>query len=324
MARRYLELTDERQGLESLVQESLDEDRPEPELAEAAREELIRVEGELQDIISRYTSNSVHGAGASVPGTDPDDDRDIFVEIRPGAGGAEASLFTRELFRAYSRYARTCGWRVEPADISQSGGGPIGTDRANKIFFQVQGRGSFSRFKFESGVHRVQRVPETEAQGRLHTSTVTVAVLPQPDELELRIDPEDIRIDFYRAGGHGGQAVNKQETAVRIVHKPTGLVVTCQDERRQGQNRERAMAVLRARLYEMERARREAELAEKRRSQVGSGRRSEKARTYNFPQDRITDHRTGRSFHNIARFMDGEFDAFIDTLTGALTQSDNA
>ena len=240
---------------------------------------------------------------------DPNDDRDVIVEIRSGAGGAEASLFASDLYRAYSRYAQLQHWRVDMMDSNPSDLGGF-----NKIVFEVQGQGAFSRLKYERGVHRVQRIPETEAQGRIHTSTATVAVLPEPDEVDVKINTDDLRIDIFHAGGHGGQNVNKVATAVRIVHEPSGLTVVCQDERSQHKNKQKAMAMLRARVYEAEEERKSAEITRDRRAQVGSAERSEKIRTYNYPQDRITDHRTNRSFHGIPRVMDGGLDDIIDTL----------
>jgi peptide chain release factor 1 len=266
-----------------------------------AREEAASVEQQLAELAQALQM-------ALLP-KDPNDDRDVIVEVRSGAGGHEASLFAGDLYRMYTRYAQLKGWKVDIMDSNASDQGGF-----NKIVFEVQGKGAFSRLKYERGVHRVQRVPETEAQGRLHTSTATVAVLPQADEVDVKIGPDDLRIDIFHAGGHGGQNVNKVATAVRIVHEPSGLVVVCQDERSQYKNKQKAMAILRARLFQAEQERQAAERTETRRAQVGSAERSEKIRTYNYPQDRITDHRIGTSFHGIPRTMDGALDEIIDAL----------
>jgi peptide chain release factor 1 len=243
---------------------------------------------------------------------DANDDRDIIIEIRAGAGGNEAGLFAAELFRMYSRYAQTKGWEVDIIHSNESGIGGF-----KEIVFEVKGKGAFSRLKYERGVHRVQRVPVTESSGRLHTSTATVAVLPQADEVEVDVNPDDLRIDIYHSGGAGGQNVNKVATAVRITHLPTGIVSTCQDERSQLRNRTKAMAVLRARLLDIERTKQEDAITRQRRSQVGTGDRAEKIRTYNFPQDRLSDHRLGKNLRNLPRIMDGGLDDLIDTLVAS-------
>jgi peptide chain release factor 1 len=240
---------------------------------------------------------------------DPNDDRNVIVEIRAGTGGEEAGLFAADLFRMYSRYAQSRGWNVDIISCSESG---IGSYR--EIIFQIQGKGAYSRLKYERGVHRVQRVPVTEASGRIHTSTATIAVLPEANEVEVNIRSEDIKLEFYHSSGAGGQNVNKVATAVRITHLTTGMVVACQDERSQLKNRMKAMAVMRARLLEKEQNKQEEQLIKERRSQVGTGERSEKIRTYNFPQDRLTDHRIGKNFHNLPRIMSGDIDELIDTL----------
>ena len=240
---------------------------------------------------------------------DENDERDIIMEIRAGAGGDEAGLFAADLFRMYSRYAQSEGWQTDIINVNESGIGGL-----KEIIFEVKGKGAYSRLKYESGGHRVQRVPVTESSGRIHTSTATVAVLPQAEEVEVNINPDDLRTDIFHSGGAGGQNVNKVATAVRITHQPTGLVVTCQDERSQLRNKTRAMAVLRARLRDIEQQKQEAELGKKRRSQVGTGERAEKVRTYNFPQDRVTDHRISLTLHNLPRIMAGELDQLIDTL----------
>jgi peptide chain release factor 1 len=240
---------------------------------------------------------------------DPRDDKNVILEIRAGTGGDEAGLFAADLFRMYTRYAENHGWKVEILDSNETGIGGF-----KEIVARIKGNGAYSRLKYESGVHRVQRVPATESQGRIHTSTATAAVLAEMEEVDLKIDEKDLEIDSYKSSGAGGQNVQKNETAIRITHKPTGLVVTCQDERSRTQNLLRAMAILRARLYDMEQTRIQEEQDADRRSQVGSGERSEKIRTYNYPQGRVTDHRINMSNYNLPVFMDGELDEFIDEL----------
>ncbi|MBI4675884.1 MAG: peptide chain release factor 1 [Chloroflexi bacterium] len=240
---------------------------------------------------------------------DPRDDKDTFVEIRAGTGGEEAALFAADLYRMYTRYAERQRWKVALVDENRTG-----LKGFREVVFEIKGKGAFSRLKYESGVHRVQRVPLTEASGRIHTSTATVAVMAEVDDIEVDVRPEDLKVDIFHASGHGGQNVQKVATAVRITHLPTGIVVACQDERSQLQNKLRAMSVLKARLYEMELEKQQREIMENRRSQVGSGERAEKIRTYNFPQDRLTDHRIGLTEHNLPGILDGDLDHIIDAL----------
>jgi peptide chain release factor 1 len=239
---------------------------------------------------------------------DPDDDRDVVLEIRGGTGGEEAALFAADLFRMYSRYAERRGWRIEPLSLSGTGSGGI-----KEVIASVVGKGAFGVLKHESGVHRVQRVPVTESQGRIHTSTVTVAVLPEAEEVDVTIDEaRDLRIDVYRSGGPGGQHVNTTDSAVRITHLPTGVVVTCQDEKSQHKNKARAMKILRSRLLEHERQRKDAERAQARRGQIGTGDRSERIRTYNFPQNRVTDHRINLTLHRLDAVLEGDLDELVE------------
>ncbi len=243
---------------------------------------------------------------------DQDDDKNVIVEIRGGVGGEEAALFAHSLFRMYSMYAERKHFNIEVMNATETELGGV-----KEISFLVEGKGAWARFKFESGAHRVQRVPETESGGRIHTSAVTVAVLPEAEEVEIEINPADLQIDTYRSGGAGGQHVNKTESAIRITHIPTGVVVECQDERSQHKNRDRAMKILRSRLYEAQREAQESERAGARRSQVGTGDRSERIRTYNYPQGRVTDHRIGLTLHRLDQILDGDLDEIIDALTTA-------
>ena len=243
---------------------------------------------------------------------DPNDEKNVIVEIRGGAGGEEAALFANSLFRMYSMYAETRGWKSEVLNLNATELGGI-----KEISFSIEGEGAYSRLKFESGVHRVQRVPETEASGRIHTSTVTVAVLPEAEEVEFEINPGDLQIDTYRAGGAGGQHVNKTESAIRITHLPTGTVVECQDERSQHKNKDKAMKILRSRLYENARREQEEKIASERRTQVGTGDRSERIRTYNYPQGRVTDHRINLTLYKIDQIMNGVLDEILDGLITA-------
>jgi len=273
-----------------------------PEMAAMAKEELEALAAKRAELEARLRR-------ALVP-KDPRDDRDVIVEIRAGTGGDEAALFAADLYRMYTRYADRRRWTVEVMSMNE-----IGIGGVKEVVFEVHGEGAYSRLKYESGVHRVQRVPATEAQGRIHTSTATVAVLPEAEEVEVAVNESELRIDIFHAGGAGGQNVNKVATAVRLTHLPTGIVVVCQDERSQLKNRTKAMAVLRARLLDQKQSEQEAEIAGARKRQVGSAERSEKIRTYNFPQDRLTDHRIGLTVHNLPRLMDGEIDDVIDAVS---------
>ena len=293
--REYQQVTRSAQEAREVLQDG------DEELASLAREELDGLEERKTELEHRIKL-------ALVP-QDPNDAKNVIMEIRAGAGGGEAGLFAAELYRMYARYAQAKGWPVELINSNETGIGGI-----KEIIFEMQGRGAYSRLKHESGVHRVQRVPVTEASGRIHTSTATVAVLPEAEEVDVHIDPDDLRIDIFHAGGHGGQNVNKVATAVRITHTPTGIVAVCQDERSQYRNKNKALAVVRSRLLDRETRRRQEEVTSNRRSQVGTGERSEKVRTYNFPQDRITDHRIGRRVHGLSRVLDGDLDDIIDAL----------
>ena len=280
------------------------EDGHDPELAVIAREEVAHLETavkQLQDALQVMLLPS-----------DPADDKNVIVEIRAGTGGDEAGLFAADLYRMYARWADTRRYKVEVLSQSETGVGGF-----KEVIFSVRGQGAFSHLKHESGVHRVQRVPVTESQGRIHTSTATVAVLPEMSEVEVEISSNDIRIDVFRAGGPGGQSVNTTDSAVRITHLPTGLVVSCQDEKSQLQNRARALQILRARLYAIEMERQIEEQTEARRSQVGTGERSEKVRTYNYPQNRVTDHRIGLTLHRLDSVLEGDLDELIEGLMAA-------
>jgi peptide chain release factor 1 len=270
-------------------------------MAGLVEEEMERLSGRKQ-VLEQELRTSL------IP-KDKNDDKDVIVEIRAGAGGDEAGLFAADLFRMYTRYAEVKRWGVEIIDSNQSGIGGF-----KEIIFEIKGKGAYSRLKWERGVHRVQRVPTTESSGRIHTSTATVAVLPEAEEVDVRINPDDLRIDIYCAGGHGGQNVNKVATAVRITHLPTGIVTVCQDERSQLKNKNKAMAVMRARVLDQEVRKQEEEISADRRSQVGTGERSEKIRTYNFPQGRVSDHRIGLTLHNLEAILDGSLDPVIDAL----------
>ena len=275
-----------------------------PDLRELAQEEFAAARAECERLERELTL-------LLLP-KDPNDHRNVILEIRSGVGGEESALFAGTLLRMYTMYAQSRGWRCETVNLSETELGGV-----KECSVLIEGEGAFSRLKFESGVHRVQRVPETESGGRIHTSAATVAVLPEAEEVDVEIDPKDLQIDTYRSSGAGGQHVNKTESAIRITHLPTGLVVECQDERSQYKNKDKAMKVLRSRLYERELARREEAEAASRRSQVGSGDRSERIRTYNFPQGRVTDHRIGLTLYKIDAILDGGLDELIDALVTA-------
>lgn len=294
--REYKKVLKELEDTRAMKARGMDKDMA--ELIDEELERLVDREQALEQVLR-----------TSLIPKDKNDEKDVIVEIRAGAGGDEAGLFAADLFRMYTRYAETKRWGVEVIDSNQSGIGGF-----KEIVFEVKGKGAYSRLKWERGVHRVQRVPVTESSGRIHTSTVTVAVLPEAEEVDVRISPDDLRIDVFCAGGHGGQNVNKVATAIRITHLPTGIVTVCQDERSQLKNKNKAMAVMRARILDQERRKREEEISADRRSQVGTGERSEKIRTYNFPQGRVSDHRIGLTLHNLEAILEGNLDPVIDAL----------
>jgi peptide chain release factor 1 len=281
-------------------------------LAEGGDRELHELaQAEIDELSARQAALEADLTRLLVP-RDPNDDKNVFVEIRAGAGGDEAALFAADLARMYTKYAERQRWKVELMDSS-----PTGVGGLKEVILFVQGRGAWSRLKFERGVHRVQRVPATESAGRTHTSTVTVAVLPEAEDVEVKVDEKDIRVDVYRSSGPGGQGVNTTDSAVRITHIPTGLVVTCQDERSQIKNRAKALRVLKARLLERAQTEQQAAIAADRRSQVGTGERSERIRTYNFAQNRVTDHRVGLTLHRLPEVLEGDIDELIEALAAA-------
>ena len=294
--RAFLQTEQERQEAEALLHD--------PDFHALAQEELLSVRLEQERLREKLRL-------LLLP-RDPNDERGVILELRGGVGGEESALFAASLLRMYTMYAQSRGWKTDIVNLNETELGGV-----KECSVLIEGEGVFSRLKFESGVHRVQRVPETESGGRIHTSAATVAVLPEAEEVEVAIDPKDLQIDTYRSSGAGGQHVNKTESAIRITHLPTGLVVECQDERSQYKNKDKAMKVLRSRLYEMERAKQDAAIAGARKSQVGSGDRSERIRTYNFPQGRVTDHRIGLTLYKIDAIMDGDLDELIDALVTA-------
>ena len=294
--REYKKVKQAMEEAEELLQDPEMKELAEIEYYEA-KETLPKIEEELKILL--------------IP-KDPDDDKDIICEIRAGAGGEEAALFAGTLFRMYTMYAEKKHWKLEILNENETGLGGY-----KEISFMISGKGAYSRLKFESGVHRVQRVPDTESSGRIHTSTATVAVLPVVEDVEIEINPSDIKMEVYRASGAGGQHINKTSSAVRLIHEPTGIVVECQTERSQFQNKDNAMRMLRTKLYEMEKEKQDSEISNARKTQVGSGDRSEKIRTYNYPQGRITDHRIGMSIYQIENFLNGDLDEMIDNLIAA-------
>ncbi len=297
--RRYKHLQQELEAARAMLEEDLSQ-----EMRELVQEEIGSLEEETEELEEKLRI-------LLLP-KDPKDEKNVITEIRAGTGGEEAALFAADLYRMYARYAEKHGWTTEILSSNRTGIGGF-----KEVIFLIKGKGAYSHFKYESGVHRVQRVPITESGGRIHTSAATVAVLPEMGEVEVRIAPEDLRVDVFRATGHGGQSVNTTDSAVRITHLATGIVATCQDERSQLQNKLRAMSILRARLYDMEEQSQMAKMDAERRSQVGTGERSEKIRTYNFPQNRVTDHRIGLTSYRLEEVLDGELDEFIYELASA-------
>ena len=283
------------------TEEMLNELGSDDEMREMAKEELAELKEKTEKLTEELKI-------ALLP-KDPNDDKNVILEVRAGTGGEEAALFGADLLRMYTRYAERRGWKTEIMDMNDTGIGGV-----KEAVVMIKGKGAYSRLKYESGVHRVQRVPETESSGRIHTSAATVAIMPEVDEVEVEIDPNDVRVDVYRSSGHGGQCVNTTDSAVRLTHSPTGLVVTCQDEKSQLKNKEKAFGVLRARLYDMMQQEQNKEQADARRSQIGSGDRSERIRTYNFPQGRVTDHRIGMTIYKLDSFLDGDIDEIVDAL----------
>ncbi len=310
------ELAQERSGLENVVAKYRELKKASKELEDVKSMHIAGTDEEMTALVKQEVASLesqqeklLQELKLALLPKDLNDEKDIIVEIRAGAGGEEAGLFAADLFRMYSRYAQTKGWGMDVISVNESGIGGF-----KEIIFEVKGRGAYSRLKYESGVHRVQRVPLTESSGRIHTSTATVAVLPKAEEVDIEVDTDDLKVDIFHSGGAGGQNVNKVATAVRMTHLPTGMVVVCQDERSQLQNKIRAMSVLRSRLLDIERRKQEEKITSERRSQVGTGDRAEKIRTYNFPQDRISDHRINLTVRNLPRILEGELDELVDAL----------
>ena len=302
IAEKYTEYKNTQKNIEEAIE--MLEEKPDEKLKSLLKDELSENRERLAEIEEELKL-------LLIP-KDPNDDKNVIMEIRGGAGGDEAALFAGSLFRMYNKYAERNGWKVELMSASESDLGGF-----KEVCFMITGRGAYSRLKYESGVHRVQRVPETESGGRIHTSTVTVAVLPEADEVDVQIDMNDVRIDVFRASGNGGQCVNTTDSAVRVTHIPTGIVVSCQDEKSQLKNKNKALKVLYARLYDMELKKHNEEIAGERKAQVGTGNRNERIRTYNFPQGRVTDHRVNLTLYKIDNIMEGELDEIIDALTAA-------
>ena len=294
--REYMKVKNTIEEDKEMLKEKLDD-----EMKALLKEEISEKEKDLEELEKELKI-------LLIP-KDPNDDKNVIVEIRAGAGGDEAGLFAGDLFRMYSRYAERQRWKVEIMSTSEQGVGGF-----KEVIFMIKGKGAYSKLKYESGVHRVQRVPETESSGRIHTSTATVAVLPEAEDIDIEINQNDIRVDVFRSSGNGGQSVNTTDSAVRITHLPTGMVVSCQDEKSQLKNKEKAMKILKTRLYDKMLREQQDEIAESRRSQVGSGDRSERIRTYNFPQGRITDHRINKTIYKLGAFLDGEIDEMVEAL----------
>ena len=311
-------LTREQKELQPVAEKLRELRKQEKEMA-AAEELLLSDDGELRALAKEELAEGDRRLSALreelkvllLP-RDPDDDRNVIMEIRAGAGGDEAALFAHSLYRMYAMYAEKSGWKLELTNLSETELGGV-----KEVCFRIEGAGAYARLKFESGVHRVQRVPDTETQGRIHTSTVTVAVLPELDEVEFRLEEKDLRIDVFRSSGAGGQKVNKTSSAIRVTHLPTGMVVECQDERSQYKNKDRALSILRSKLYEIEKEKQRSAVAAERKSQVGTGMRNERIRTYNFPQGRVTDHRIGLTLYKIDAVMDGALEELIESLRAA-------
>jgi len=292
--REHKRLSESVEEAKNLLNESSDED-----LRQLAKDELKESQAALEDISEQLK--------VLLLPKDPNDDKNVIVEIRGGAGGDEAALFANTLFRMYGHYADHRRWKTEIMSANENGIGGF-----KEIVFMIQGRGAYSRLKYESGVHRVQRVPETESSGRIHTSTVTVAVLPEAEDVDVNLDMNEVRVDVYRSSGNGGQSVNTTDSAVRITHVPTGIVVTCQDEKSQLKNKDKALKILRTKLYDLEQEKQHSQLSAERRSQIGTGDRSERIRTYNFPQSRVTDHRIGLTLHRLDAVLNGDLDEILD------------